>query len=82
MQLQNLDGRNMKNKAGMEVPHDIERKAREMGCNQGVTYVYKDGKYGDGFPCQRQFSSPQFRRYKIPHFLGSVENLLKSASLA
>lgn len=40
----------MKNKIGMEVPPEIERKAKDMGCHQGVDYVYKDGKYGDGFP--------------------------------
>ncbi len=40
----------MKNKIGMEVPAEIEKKARELGCHQGSKYVYKDGDYGKGFP--------------------------------
>ncbi|MDK2825900.1 MAG: hypothetical protein PWQ63_249 [Methanolobus sp.] len=40
----------MKNELGMDVPPSVIKKAKEMGCNQGVKYVYKDGIYGDGLP--------------------------------
>ncbi len=40
----------MKNEVGMEVPPEIESKAREKGFHQGVKYIYKDGYYGNKFP--------------------------------
>ncbi|MBP2030357.1 RNase P subunit RPR2 [Methanohalophilus levihalophilus] len=33
---------NTKNKVDMEIPPEIKRKARELGCHQGVTYVHKE----------------------------------------
>ncbi|AKB84849.1 formylglycine-generating enzyme family protein [Methanococcoides methylutens] len=40
----------MKNELGMEVPLSVCKKAKEMGCYQGVKYVYPDGNYGGELP--------------------------------
>lgn len=40
----------MKNEVGTDIPPEIERRAREKGCHQGIKYVYKDGNYGDKYP--------------------------------
>lgn len=41
----------MRNEFGMEIPIEVEKKAKEYNCIKGVRYVYKDGLYGaKGFP--------------------------------
>ncbi|WP_440952338.1 SUMF1/EgtB/PvdO family nonheme iron enzyme [Methanococcoides sp. FTZ1] len=40
----------MKNELGMDVPSYVCEKAKEIGCYQGVKYVYMDGDYGGKFP--------------------------------
>ncbi|MDK2911874.1 MAG: hypothetical protein PWR29_831 [Methanolobus sp.] len=44
-------GLSLKNELGDEVPSHIEKKANELGCHKGVTYVYREGSYGSsGMP--------------------------------
>ena len=65
--------RNMpKNECGIEVPTEVAKKAEELGCVQGVKYVYRDGEYEGKMPvaslsCKRatRFYSDRYDHYKV-----------------
>lgn len=52
----------MRNEVRREVPLEVEKKAKELKCNKGVKYVYKDGEYGPkGYPASSIGISPSHR---------------------